>query len=64
LTAVGFAFDGKCSTAHDLPEILGMSDRALVMYEGRISAELSEAELTEENVILAASGLWHRPAVN
>jgi len=41
----------------DLPEILGMSDRALVMHEGRIAAELSGAALTQENVILAASGL-------
>ena len=42
----------------DLPEILGMSDRALVMHRGTISAELKENTLTQENVILAASGLY------
>jgi rhamnose transport system ATP-binding protein len=42
----------------DLPEVLGMSDRALVMNRGRVSAELMGAEMTEQNVILAASGLY------
>jgi ABC-type sugar transport system ATPase subunit len=41
----------------DLPEVLGMSDRVLVMHRGRIAAELSGPALTQENVILAASGL-------
>jgi ABC-type sugar transport system ATPase subunit len=43
----------------DLLEVLGMSDRVLVMAEGRISAELTGNELTQENVLLAASGLPH-----
>ena len=41
----------------DLPEVIGMSDRVLVMNRGRIATELSGDELTEENVVLAASGL-------
>ena len=41
----------------DLPEILGVSDRVLVMHQGRISAELRGPGLSQENVILAASGL-------
>lgn len=41
----------------DLPEILGMSDRVLVMHEGTIVSELTGAQKSEENVILAASGL-------
>jgi rhamnose transport system ATP-binding protein len=40
----------------ELPEVLGMADRILVMREGRITAELSRAEATEENVMLAATG--------
>jgi rhamnose transport system ATP-binding protein len=40
----------------DLPEVLAMSDRILVMHEGRISAELSRAEATEERVMFAATG--------
>jgi len=35
----------------DLPEVLGMSDRVLVMSEGRITAELSAAEATQEAIM-------------
>jgi ABC-type sugar transport system ATPase subunit len=41
----------------DLPEVLGMSDRVLVMHRGTISAELTGGDRTQEKVILAASGL-------
>jgi rhamnose transport system ATP-binding protein len=40
----------------ELPEILGMADRVLVMHEGRQSAELSRDEATEERVMFAATG--------
>jgi len=40
----------------DLPEVLAMSDRVLVMHEGRLTAELSRAEATEERVMFAATG--------
>lgn len=40
----------------ELSEVLGMSDRVLVMHQGRISAELSGGQLTQQNVIIAASG--------
>jgi rhamnose transport system ATP-binding protein len=40
----------------ELPEVLGMADRVLVMHEGRITAELPRAEATEESVMLAATG--------
>jgi rhamnose transport system ATP-binding protein len=41
----------------ELPEILGMSDRVLVMHEGRITAELSRSAATEETVMAAATGV-------
>lgn len=41
----------------ELPEILGMSDRVLVMHEGRITAELSRKDATEESVMTAATGV-------
>jgi len=41
----------------ELPEILGMSDRVLVMREGRLVAELSREEATQERVIQAAAGV-------
>ncbi|MET8448108.1 sugar ABC transporter ATP-binding protein [Streptomyces sp. NPDC005209] len=40
----------------DLPEILGMADRVLVMHEGRLSAEIPRSEATEETVMAAATG--------
>ncbi|KQS66732.1 sugar ABC transporter ATP-binding protein [Modestobacter sp. Leaf380] len=41
----------------ELPEVLGMADRVLVLHEGRITAELSRAEATEDSIMRAASGL-------
>ncbi|MDT0343504.1 sugar ABC transporter ATP-binding protein [Streptomyces litchfieldiae] len=40
----------------ELPEVLGMADRVLVMREGRITADLPGAEATEESVMFAATG--------
>jgi rhamnose transport system ATP-binding protein len=40
----------------DLPEVLAMSDRILVMHEGRLTAELDRADATEERVMFAATG--------
>jgi rhamnose transport system ATP-binding protein len=40
----------------DLPEVLGMSDRVLVMREGRQMAVLDRAEATEQSVMAAAMG--------
>lgn len=38
----------------DLPEVLGMSDRILVMNEGRIAGELARSEATQEKVMALA----------
>jgi rhamnose transport system ATP-binding protein len=40
----------------ELPEVLGMADRVLVMHEGRLVRELSRAEADEESVVRAATG--------
>ncbi|MBB2915407.1 rhamnose transport system ATP-binding protein [Streptosporangium becharense] len=40
----------------DLPEVLGMADRVLVMQEGRIVAEIPRERATEESVMTAATG--------
>ena len=40
----------------ELPEIIGMSDRILVMYDGRIMGELSPSEATEERILMMATG--------
>jgi rhamnose transport system ATP-binding protein len=41
----------------EIPEVLGMSDRVIVMREGRIAAELSGDALTPEALVRAATGL-------
>jgi rhamnose transport system ATP-binding protein len=40
----------------DLPEVLAMSDRILVLHEGRITAEIPRERATEERVMFAATG--------
>jgi len=40
----------------ELPEVLAMSDRIMVLHEGRISAEIPRAEASEERVMFAATG--------
>ncbi|MFI6514914.1 sugar ABC transporter ATP-binding protein [Spirillospora sp. NPDC050679] len=40
----------------DLPEVLGMADRVLVMHEGRLVAEIPRGRATEETVMAAATG--------
>jgi ABC-type sugar transport system ATPase subunit len=50
--------DGKAVilVSTDLPEVLGMSDRVLVMWEGQIAKEFKRGEATEEDVMLHAAG--------
>jgi ribose transport system ATP-binding protein len=40
----------------EMPEVLGMADRILVMHEGRISAELARGEATQEKIMYASLG--------
>ncbi|HKC29520.1 MAG TPA: sugar ABC transporter ATP-binding protein [Jatrophihabitans sp.] len=40
----------------ELPEVLGMADRVIVLREGRITAELSRAEADENSIMRAATG--------
>ncbi|MEQ8964854.1 MAG: sugar ABC transporter ATP-binding protein [Azospirillaceae bacterium] len=45
-----------CFVTSELPEVLGIADRILVMHEGRIVAELDWREATEESVMRHAAG--------
>ncbi len=40
----------------EMEEVMGMSDRVLVMHEGRLSGELSRTELSEEAIMHLATG--------
>ncbi|AQM61045.1 sugar ABC transporter ATP-binding protein [Clostridium baratii] len=41
----------------DMPEVLGISDRILVMSEGKITGELSRDEATQEKIMKLAVGI-------
>ncbi|WP_016908658.1 sugar ABC transporter ATP-binding protein [Streptomyces xiaopingdaonensis] len=53
LTAQGHAV---LMISSDLPEVLGMSDRVLVMSQGRIAGELSAEDATQDAVMALAVG--------
>jgi D-xylose transport system ATP-binding protein len=46
----------------ELPEVLGMSDRILVLHEGRVTGEFSRASATPEQVMACATGRTQRAA--
>lgn len=41
----------------EIPEIIGMSDRVIVMREGRIEAELDRKDITPETLVTHAAGI-------
>ena len=52
------AYTGKSiiMVSSELPEIIGMSDRVVVMHEGRITGILENKNLTQEEIMAYASG--------
>jgi ABC-type sugar transport system ATPase subunit len=47
---------GIIMISSEMPEILAISDRILVMYEGRIMGEMARNEATQERIMTLASG--------
>jgi len=52
------ASEGKCilMISSEMEELLGVSDRIIVLYEGKVSGELQKEQFTQENVLALASG--------
>ena len=48
---------GVVIISSDLPELLGLCDRIVVLCEGRITGELSREEATEEKIMLLATSV-------
>ncbi|MDR7152225.1 ribose transport system ATP-binding protein [Hydrogenophaga palleronii] len=48
---------GVIVISSELPEIIGLCDRALVIHEGRLAGEVAGEEMTEEGLLRLASGL-------
>jgi ABC-type sugar transport system ATPase subunit len=46
----------------ELPEVQGMADRIIVLFEGRVSREFARAEATEEAIMHAATGMTEEAA--
>ena len=40
----------------ELPEVLGMSDRVMVVHEGRVTGMLMKEEANQENIMILATG--------
>ena len=53
LTAQGVAI---IMVSSELPEVLGMSDRIIVVHEGKISGELKREHATQEKIMTLATG--------
>ena len=47
---------GVLMISSELPEVLQISDRILVMREGRLMTEIAHAEASEEEILSAATG--------
>ena len=41
----------------EIPEVLGMADRVIVMREGRIVAEIGKDDMTPETLVRHAAGI-------
>ena len=48
---------GAIVVSSDLPELLGICDRIIVMYRGKVRGELAKEEFSEERILTLASGL-------
>src|SRR4051812_45363880 len=46
----------------ELPEVLGMADRIVVLFEGRVTAELARADADEHTIMHAATGMVEEAA--
>ncbi|MEG0722065.1 MAG: ATP-binding cassette domain-containing protein, partial [Lachnospiraceae bacterium] len=40
----------------DLPEVVGLCDRAIILREGHIIGEIPKEEITENSLLIAANG--------
>lgn len=47
---------GIIMISSEMPEVIGMSDRIVVMHEGKITGEISKQDVTEEKIMWYATG--------
>lgn len=51
---------GVIFVSSEMPEIMGMSDRIIVMCDGRITGELSREEATQDKILTCATQFEHK----
>jgi ABC-type sugar transport system ATPase subunit len=55
---------GVIMISSDLPELIGMCDRILVIHNGMISGELGRADFSEERIMALSAGIEYKPNGN
>jgi ribose transport system ATP-binding protein len=55
---------GILFVSSEMEEVLSMSDRVIVMHEGRITGVLNRTQLSEESIMQLATGSHHPVNVN
>lgn len=48
--------NGVILLSSDLPEVVGLCDRAIILREGYVSGEISKEEISENSLLMAANG--------
>jgi ABC-type sugar transport system ATPase subunit len=54
---------GIIMISSDLPELIGMCDRVLVLHKGRIAGEVQKADFSEEFILSYAAGIDDAPVI-
>jgi ABC-type sugar transport system ATPase subunit len=52
---------GVIMISSDLPELIGMCNRILVIHHGRISGEIDRPDFTEERIMALSAGIQYKP---
>ena len=47
---------GIIMISSDMEELIGITDRMLILYEGKLTGQLERAEYTQEKILTYASG--------
>ncbi|MHC8495059.1 sugar ABC transporter ATP-binding protein [Thalassospira sp. SM2505] len=54
---------GVLVISSEMPELIGLCDRIIVLHEGRVAGEVEDENMTEEKIMKLASGLSRQNAV-
>jgi len=55
---------GVIMISSDLPELIGMCDRILVIHQGRVSGEVQRPDFSEERIMSLSAGIEYKPSPN